>query len=82
MAKTKIVHQVEIIEVFTFEGSDTFGPVLDHLIVIPDQSVMNGSKRTFGNKVFVSPPNFDDIKQGDVAEGVMEMLNLLDEVNI
>jgi hypothetical protein len=82
MSKTKNVHNIEIIEVYTIEGKEGFGPIQDHIVVIPDPSVKNGTKRTYANKIFVSPMNFEDMKLGIDPEGVIHMIGLLDETNI
>lgn len=67
--------QVEITSIYSTQN----GALLGGIDIIPDPSVNNGYKETKGNRVFISPMNYDDIKGVENADGVILAISLLKE---
>jgi hypothetical protein len=69
---------VEIKTIYTLKGTGPFRTLMGGIDIIPDPNVKNGYKETKGDRIFISPMNYDDIRELD-ADAVIVGISCLQE---
>jgi len=72
---------IDILELYTIEGSGGFGALKEYFQVIPDNSVAPYCRKRVGNRIFINPGNYQYIKNFP-AETIIDMLDLYEERKI